>query len=130
MELVLYALPPWTQAYVILAYSMAVLYVFRVFLRISASMFLLSFYKIARNWCVQSVQQLPIIIECLGIRVQHLAHPSQLCRLRKSELKYVLTNSLGGRHTLFIRIRTYSRPGYLSVSGRIVPQAIRPYPDV
>ena len=119
MELVLYALPPWTQAYVILAYSMAVLYVFRVFLRISASMFLLSFYKIARNWCVQSVQQLLIIIECLGIRVQRPAHPSQLCRLRKSELKsrekYVRTNSLGDD------IR------YSSVSGRIVPKAIRPY---
>ena len=70
-----------------------------------------AFYKIARNWCVQSVQQLLIIIECLGIRVQRPAHPSQLCRLRKSELnsreKYVRTNSLGDD------IR------YSSVSGRI-----------
>ena len=109
--------PPWTQTYVILAYSMAVLYVFRVFLRISASIFLLSFYKIARNWCVQSVQQLPIIIECLGIRVQRPAHPSQLCRLRKFELNSREKIVWGGN------IR------YSSVSGRIVPQAICPYPD-
>ena len=79
------------------------------------------FYKIARNLCVQSVQQLPIIVGSLGIRVQWPAHPSQLCRLRKFELnsreKCVRTNSLGAD------IR------YSTVPGRIVPQAICPYPD-
>ena len=63
-----------------------------------------------------------INVKSLGTRVQRPAHRSQLCRLREFELnsreKCVRTNSLGAD------IR------YSTVSGRIVTQAICPYPDV
>ena len=84
----------------------------------------ISFIKIIQSYYFEIGQQLPMeqFFFNLQTHIQTLVRPSQMYHLCEFELnsceKFIRTNGLN----------TDLR--YLSVSGYIVPQAIRPYPDI